>query len=137
MVVHGGFLLFVCSKREESKQINRTRTLCGITGLVVLCEPAQIQVLDPRHPLLVLLVVHSGAVLAPGLLLAVGRLLLLLVVCLCVGHGCFCWTFLSLLLGIEVDWTRNDGVLVCSSLISIMYRQPNTQELLQAIKKLT
>lgn len=46
-------------------------TFCSVAGLVVLCEPAQVKVLDPGHPPLVLLVVDLLAVFAPGGLLLV------------------------------------------------------------------
>lgn len=46
-------------------------TLGGVAGLVVAGEPAQVKVLDPGHPPLVLLVVDLPPVLAPGLLLLV------------------------------------------------------------------
>lgn len=35
----------------------KRRTLGGIAGLVVLCEPAEVDVLEPRNPLLVLRVI--------------------------------------------------------------------------------
>lgn len=47
----------------------RQLTLGSIAGLVVLCEPPQVEVLNPGHPPLVLLVVDLLSVLAPGLLL--------------------------------------------------------------------
>ena len=35
----------------------KRRTLGGIAGFVILCEPAEVDVLEPRNPLLVLRVV--------------------------------------------------------------------------------
>lgn len=46
-------------------------TFSGVARFVVLGEPAQVKVLDPWHPPLVLLVVDLLAVLGPGLPLLV------------------------------------------------------------------
>ena len=34
------------------------RTFGGVAGLVILCKPFEVHVLDPRHPLLILIVVR-------------------------------------------------------------------------------
>lgn len=56
---------------ERVEYYRGTLTLGGVAGLVVAGEPAQVKVLDPGHPPLVLLVVDLLSVLAPGLLLLV------------------------------------------------------------------
>ena len=57
------------------KELGR-RTFRCVGGLVILCKPAQILVLDPRHPVFILPVVELSR------LLLVGFLVLVLV-----GHG--------------------------------------------------
>ena len=46
-----------------TKMVRGKRTLSGIGSLVVVREPREVLVLDPRHPCLVLLVVVLGSLL--------------------------------------------------------------------------
>lgn len=68
------------TKGRAGKERKGTRRTSGsVASLVVLGEPAQVHVLDPRHPPFVLVVVYLLPVLAPRqlLLLLFGQLLLL------------------------------------------------------------
>lgn len=58
---------------SKTRQGSSTRTFSSIASLIVLGEPSQVKVLDPRHPSLILLVVDFLSILGPGLLLLLFR----------------------------------------------------------------